>query len=383
MTGATKQNLEGNMYVYPFVPFADLTNKNFLDNFLVGPTLTEETVVNFVGTIAAPPPRIIGRTIEERVLDIFLDDQYRFGPREIVAAEAAGWQDRMRKFIQRQEPIRCIILGFPFKIPVLLKTNRCAPDLGEILVLNRLSAIGKLIKTVYPPGATIDIFTEGVFGKFSGVTVQEADAYRERLRYLVTVFGWESYFRLTDLGGLEAMIPNFEVTYQKNIEEFKTAYTAGQLEAVSRYEEIYPSIFRIVNSKMYSDDELMDAYNDNVDGHDLSAAALAARRDLGQRAREAVFCYHAYHQTRNDSGIMATVAPATLYLTVSPKPGRLGIFPIDKDIIRLPYHGVPVWHELTNRFSIEYLIDIRRQPGPYRQIFLAGDPDNQPFYYSI
>lgn len=383
MTDEIKQNLQGNKHVYPFVPFADLANKKLVDNFLIGPTLTEEAVAGLVGAISTPKHRIVGQTIEGKILSIFLDDEYRFGPREIILAEANFWQDRIRKFIQKQEPIRCIILGFPFKIPVLLKTSRRLPDLGEILILNRLATIIKLIQSIYQPGATIEIFTEGAFGRFSGVTTQEANDYRERLQYLIKAFGWEPYFHFTDLGSLEAMIPNFEAIYQKNTKEFETAYVAGQPEAVGRYEETYPSIFRIVNSKMYSDVELMDVYNEDLGDQDLSAAAIAARRDLRQRARAAVFCYHAYHQTRNDSGVMAKVVPGVLYLTVSPKSGRLGIFPINKDIIRLPYHGVSVWHELSKRFSIEYLIDLRRQPGPYHQIFLAGDPDRQPFYYSV
>lgn len=86
--------MQHNPYVYPFVPFEDLSNKNILDRF------TKEKKVNFseiqelVKKIPAPEPNIISEEIEDQILDIFLNDEYRFGPKEIVENDREFWHKR-------------------------------------------------------------------------------------------------------------------------------------------------------------------------------------------------------------------------------------------------------------------------------------------------
>lgn len=367
--------------VYPFVPFDDLSNKTIRDNFLESRTTTLEEIVTILNGIPKPMPRITGATTEERILSIFLDDQYRLGPREFIEDERDAWLERIRFFTRERKPLLGIILGFPYKIPVPIKTNRRLPDLGELIMLHRLVAITEQIHTVYPPGMRIEAFTEGVFGKFCGVPQTIASAYRDQIREYVTQLGYADILTITDLADVEKTIPDFSDRYETKVAELKSRYGAGDPDLREMYTATFPVTFRIVSSIGYDQLDLMDVYNDALSDSALNEHARTIREHLKNAATEATFRYDAYHQTRYETGIMDLWAPHALYLTVSPKPGRLGILPIATHVDRLPYHGATVLDETTGRFTIEYLIDIRRRPGPFTPVLLKGDSDPAPFYY--
>jgi len=384
--------MQANPYVYPFIPFQDLSNKKFLDNFIADQFIATNDLSKLIAAIPVVQPRILGQDINSRLLDIFLDDNYCYGPKENIQNNLAFWHGRFNYFTKQQAPIRLIILGFPFKIPVPLKTDHTMPDLGEVLSLHRLYTITQLIREVYSPGATLTIFTEGVFGKpphqnfwcggkFTGVERDEWTAYREQLKNLIKILGYENSLSVTDLEEIESLVPDFQTQYEDNVQKFKKQFADGEVEAIKKYDATFPSVYRLVSSREYPYEDLLDVYNDDLPDNAVTKSVLEIRQDLRRKARESIFCYHAYHQTRYDTGVMDKAAPNAIYLTVSPKVGRLGIYPISKDVHRLPYHGVPVWHESEKRFNIEYLVDIRRQSGPYTKVYLRDDLEQQPFYY--
>lgn len=376
------QNMQPNPYVYPFVPFENLSNKSWIDNFIRELRVSMQDISARLNAVLIPQPKAsLASEIAPRVLDIFKDEEYRFGPLEVLNQEEKFWKARIEYFVAKNEPIHAIILGFPFKMPVPIKTNRILPDMGEVLILQRLFTLTELVKKIYPPGLRVQIFTEGSFASFTGLSAKEADDYRDRVAELIRLLGYDRTLYVTDLKDVEAMIPDFSARYAENVEKMKVAYAAGDPRATEQYRGSYPSIFRIVSSRGYKEEDLMDVYNEELSDIKILGEVQAIREDIKKRAHEAVFQYHSYHKTRNDSGVMDRVAPNTLYLTVAPKPGRLGIYPIAKEVVRLPYHGVPVFHEKTGRFTIEYLVDVRRRKGPYTKVFLEGDRDPAPFYY--
>ncbi|MBI4995170.1 L-tyrosine/L-tryptophan isonitrile synthase family protein [Candidatus Peregrinibacteria bacterium] len=375
--------MQANPYVYPFIPFQDLSNKNFLDNFTADQFITTKDLSKLIAALPIVQPRISSQDINSRLLDIFLDENYCYGPKENIQNNLAFWHERFDYFTKQQAPIHLIILGFPFKIPVPLKTNRTMPDMGEALSLHRLFTITQLVKEIYPPGATLTIFTEGVFGKFTDVQRDEWIAYRERLQYLIDILDYQNSLFITDLEETESLAPDFQKRYEDNVQKFKKQFADGEVEAIKKYDATFPSVYRLVSSHEYPYEDLLDVYNDDLPDNAVTQSVLEIRRELRHQAHESIFKYHAYHQTRYDTSVMDKAAPNAIYLTVSPKVGRLGIYPIAREVNRLPYHGVPVWHESKKYFDIEYLVDIRRQPGPYTKIFLRDDPEQQPFYYIV
>jgi len=133
--------LQSNPNVYPYVPFYDLSDKNIRQNIVEKKYISEEDLRKVVSRISQPNFSLSGKTEAEKILSIFEGDQIRFGPKKFIIQGKAGWIDRLNYFIRQNIPIQFTILGFPFKIPVPLKTNRVYPDMGEVLSLIRLHFI--------------------------------------------------------------------------------------------------------------------------------------------------------------------------------------------------------------------------------------------------
>ncbi len=373
--------LKPNPYVYPYIPFQDLSNKKIRQNFIDQKRISIDQLKNLVYGLPIPDVEIVGENVADKILSIFQDDNFRFGPKEYILQDKTFWIERLNNFIIRNLPIQFTILGFPFKIPVALKTNRILPDLGEVLSLVRLKHIVEHINKIYPPGSIITIFTEGIFGKFVGVLKDEWVSYREFLKKLITILEFDSFLKISDLSEMEKSIIDFEIQYQEIIFSLKQLYQKNDPEFMTKYKGTYESIFRIVSSKMYDEEILMDVYNENLSDQEISSEALRIREDIRTRAYEAVFQYHAYLLLRDKINYLEKVVPGALQLSVSPKPKRLGIIPINKECYLLPYHGVPVYYPEKDIFLVEYLIDIKRSHFNYTLVYFDEDQEHKPFYY--
>jgi pyoverdine/dityrosine biosynthesis protein Dit1 len=373
--------MKPNPYVYPFIPFEDLTNKNIRENFIDQKTISLKDLKEIIQSIQAPRPKLEGFNISEKILSLFYDDNYRFGPLENIIQNKKFWLKRIDYFTSKNQPIQFTILGFPFKIPVPLKTNRILPDMGEVLSLLRLKTIADIIKGIYPPGAKITIFTEGVFGQSVGVSEKEAVAYREFLKDLAEILDFSSVLNFIDLSEMKRFILNFDEVYEQKIFELKELYNKGNPEFLKKYQGTFESLLHIVSTKNYDENLLLDVYNWQLKDEELSSQARLIREDIKKRAHEAIFHYHAFLQLRDQINYLEKMVPYGLALTVSPKPNRLGIIPVHKECLRLPYHGVPVYYPEKNLFLIEYLIDIKRRERNYTLIFFDQDKENKPFYY--
>lgn len=151
---------------------------------------------------------------------------------------------------------------------------------------------------------------------------------------------------------------------------------------MTKYRAVLEPVFRIVKSCEYAEDQLLDVYNHSFKDSQLSSRALKIRKNLQQNAHKAILLYFAYLKTKDDIHFPKKVVPDYLPLTVSPKPHRLGIFPISSSTKILPYHGVPVYNVQNKKWDIRYLTDIRRDKKySYRRVFLHEDRDSEPFFY--
>ncbi|MBI4359404.1 MAG: L-tyrosine/L-tryptophan isonitrile synthase family protein [Candidatus Nealsonbacteria bacterium] len=373
--------MKPNPYVYPYTPFENLANKNIRQNFVDQKNITIAELKEIIDRIPVSRPRIEGGTTAEKILSIFQDENYRFGPAEYIEENQNLWIEKLNYFINQSQPIQLTILGFPFKIPVPLKTNRVLPDLGEVLSLARLKTVIDIIKDIYPPGATVTIFTEGAFGQFTGVPRPDWIAYREFLEALNKWLAFSPALKIVDLSEMEKTVPDFIERHRQRTLEFKKLYRQQDPEFLKKYQGTFESVLRIVSTKGYDESLLLDVYNEGLKDEEISAEAREIRRDIKSRAHESIFQYHAYLKVRDDIDYLARAVPHALPLTVSPKPNRLGIIPVNKECIRLPYHGVPVCYPKKNLFLIEYLIDIKRRPLDYTLVYFDQDRENKPFYY--
>lgn len=90
-------------------------------------------------------------------------------------------------FINKNEPIKLILLAFPCKSANNDRVLGSAPDRGEELALKRLDGFcDQISPSVYPPGCKLVIMTDGrVYGDLVGVSDDSVAAYRETLKKLV------------------------------------------------------------------------------------------------------------------------------------------------------------------------------------------------------
>ncbi len=374
--------MQSNKYTYPYTPFRDLFDKKLSDNFRAPRHETWDAVAALLARRRLPAPVPAGNSAAERVFSMFLDDEVLFGSPEYVLDMKEDWLRRFRRFTDADEPLQFVLLGFPFKIPVPLKTDRVLPDMGEMLILRRLDNLLQAIREAYPPGAVLTNFTEGAFGKSEGVPAEECTAYAHFLGELARMAGLKDMI-FKDLSDMEATAPDFEARYAEKIARLETLYVDKDAAFLEKYQGTYPSMYRIISTKGVPVEVLMDVYNEAIIDRDLPPDARQVREDLRRRAHEAIIAYHAYLGMRDDIGYIEKEVPGALHLSVAPKPGRLGIIPIGRDCIRLPYHGIPVYDPARDAFSIEYLIDVQRDTRAYTPVYLEEDREEKPFYYVL
>ncbi len=371
--------MKSSPFTYPYTPFKYLRKgeiKCEIKKKKVGLVELKQLLKKH----EAPKIKITGRTTEEKIFSILINPEIRFGPKNFVTRDLGEWIDKIKLFITAKKPIYFTILGFPFKIPVPLKSDRRFPDFGEILGLQRLYQITCAIKKVYPLGAVITVFAESPFASFSGPTRGEANLYRVQLKKLAKVFGFEKTVKILDLGVLEKGVPNFKKKMKKLSEEFRRLYMRKDRIFMKKFNEVFPVIFRIVNSRKYEIDDLRFVYQSDYNlGKNRRLDKIY--RKLSKKTEMAIFNYFAYLKLKNDFNIVENYIPDALQLTVSPKYGRIGVNPVDKKINRLYTHGVAVYKKKEKEFDIEYLFDLLRSNKKITALYFDRDREKKPFLY--
>ena len=369
--------MKSNPHVYPYTPFRYLGKAQPTSTFLPRRTVGLTAVKRVLSVNPIPRVMLHGRMPAEKIMSIFLNPAVRFGPREYITGHSTEWLEKIERFTSRGKPIQFTILGFPFKTPVPLKTNRQLPDLGELLALQRLAHLMRLVHRAYAPGGVVTVFTEGPFAPFAGVSRTEAAAYRRQLAHLCRRFGFSAKVKLVDLGTLERFVPRFRHELSVRVAMFRRQHQARDKAFMEKFTATLPSVYRIMNTRGLPLDFLRAVYADAP--HRLSSRATSLQRGLRRRTTEAIFQYFAYLKVRDDFNLIERARPDALALTVSPKPHRLGIIPLRRGIEVLYTHGVPVVHH--QRVAIEYLFDLERSGGSYTPIYFNEDPEGKPFYY--
>lgn len=375
------KKIKPNPYVYSYVPFYNLSAKKINFKKKLRKKINSEDLKTYLEYNKIPNFKIKGKDINEKIFNLFLNNNIRFGPRKNIITLKDYWIKKINFFVSKNKTLHFVILGFPFKIPVLLKTNRTLPDMGELLSLKRLYDIAQLIKTFYKKGAKITIITEEIFGAFNNMKKEEIINYQKFLTFLTKRFQWDENLTFYSLHKMEDQILNFEKEFQDKIDELEQNFINSKKSFLKKYYGAYPSIYRITNTKRFklSLSELMDVYNEKKEIKKKSILQL--KKIIEYYTHSMLIKYFAYLEIRDKFDFINKNFPNSLMLSVSPKPYRLGILPVGKDFIRLPYHGVTVFDEKNKKFSIEYLIDLVRQNWHIEEIYYDEDKEKTPFFY--
>ena len=361
-------------YIFPFRPFRHLE--------IAEPN--SEIVAKEIWDIARFEP-LLGRfapairteadgTPAERILAIFTSDDVLFGEKAFIESWRDHWIAKIEALIAAELPIDFTILGYPFKMPVPLKTNRQCADFGEAVSLTRLAAIARAIATIHAPGARVHVFTEGPFGAFNGVDRAWSDRYFASLEKMVAAFGLADAIVLHDLNVVVDETPEFKDVWSEVEGEIERRRDAGDPATLKALGDALPVRFHNLSNFGVSEDLLRRAYLD-----DGSADAL--RQSIKARAKSGVVSYRAFLEARDRIALLERYAPGALAMTVSPRPGRLGVRPLPAPSEILPYHGVSVLTPDCSQMRIEYLWDLMGSKTKLTAVHWSGDSDDNPFMY--
>lgn len=362
--------IKSNPVVFPYKPFHDLNNVAVRDNFVLNLHFSLKELGRALddNSLASIKPR--GKNTEEKILSVFLHPDLRFGPSSLITKCRSFWLGKFSYFTGRKKPLKLAILGFPGKAPVPLKTNRTLPDFGEVLALKRLRDLCLKIKETYSPGAVAYAITEGVLGETIGISSKESRAYERQLAKLTKLLGWNKYIKFIPLGELKKEV-NFKRLFRVQVTKLNELLKNGDKETVKRYKLAYPSVFHLLNTRGQDLKILSEVYS----GKPRSAEAKRCRNLLEKKVRQAICRYFALLAVRDEVNFLEKKVPRYIALTVSPKPYRLGIHLIHRQVDILAHHGVPVGRK------IQYLIDVRRSPKRFARIYLNEDGEKLPFLY--
>lgn len=363
-------------YVFPFKPFAFLDVVEENSSFLPPRHITADNLQPALDILAPRLELPAGDDLAQRLLEFFADPAVCFGDPSWILQLGEHWKEQFNWFIARNEPILLSILGFPFKAPVPLKTNRKLADFGELVMLARLNRIGEAITRAYTPGAVTHVFAEGSFHEMNGMPREDADAYFAGLETMLTQFGYDAHVKLHDTSRIADEVPGFKKVWAEVEAEIAARRDAGDPATVDALTAASPVTFHLNANPGVSDEDLRLAYL----GH---SEAAALRGELDARTQQGVVRYRAFLEARDRVSLLEIYAPRAIGLTVSPRPGRIGVRPLPAPADVLPYHGVPVWNPRTEVLEVVYLWDLKRSGLTLEPLLLDSDPERLPFLYEV
>lgn len=361
-------------YVFPFKPFQSLSQREETSTFLEPKRVQIEHLRSMLDKVAPKLHLPDGPSLPDRLLGFFADPQVCFGDPEWILALSEDWKQQFAHFIDGNQRIAFTILGFPFKAPVPLKTNRHMPDFGEVAMLARLHEIGAAIAEAYEPGAVIHVFAEGAFHEMNGMPRAHADAYFDELVKIAARFGFDRFVELHDTSKIADDVPGFRALWDEVANDIESRRVSGDRQTIDALTAAYPVTFHLNDVTGESEETIRLAYLDDPDAADL-------RQKLERQSDAGVVRYRAFLEARDRIQLLERYAPLGVALTVSPRPGRIGVRPLPLPADVLPYHGVPLWSESNASLSIVYLWDLKRTGDRLQPLELEGDSDLAPFMY--
>ncbi len=381
--------LASNPYVYPSDQFLTV-GKPVTAVMKESRIVSEASIASLIEKILPPLDIHLAQDPKDsakNVLAIFLSPNVCFGGAQNIQADEDHWLKRIRFFTDQHTSLSFTIHGFPFKMPISVKTNRRLPDLGDYASLFALNRLMITIGNIYPPGAQLTVICEDGFAPFMGIAPHVASDYQASLTRFAYDLGL-SNLQFTAITDMEKL-PGYQKIFNSKVRIIEEKYKQDDEDFAGRYRRVFPILFRVVDSTAYEDreDDLVLAYNASTS--QISLATLKSDKpelavmidDISGRTHDAIVAYFAYLETRDDLGFVERIAPNSLPLSVSPKKGRLGVFPIEPSLTKLPYHAVPVIKE--GHLAMYYLYDLLRESVALTPVHLESDDDPLPFYYEM
>ena len=252
--------------------------------------------------------------------------------------------EKIKKFVQKSEPIEMIIPAFPVKSPNPHKTLSCFPDYAEVLALKKLQELCMYIKEIYPPGAKVTICSDGrVFCDIIPFIEENVSSYSKEILKIIQVedFSYLSIFKLDNLFShteYSRIKDNFIKEFPDNVESLKKKRF---------YSPDFFVMFSGLNKFIYED--LSYIYKDK------------SKPWIRNEAKNLTF--QIIQRSNTWSKLIEKYFPQALRLSIHPQSAitkKIGVNLVDSDDLwRTPWHSVCCWKDnhffLTSKDNAESL----------------------------
>lgn len=258
-------------------------------------------------------------------------------------------QELKRIFKMNKKHLIGLLLSFPFKCQVPIKTNyHNLPDLGECMFIYRLGKICKEISKHTDRTFKIHIAEEtDALAPVFGASLSECEAVRQKLNQYRDILGSRSEIKFIPLiNFMSNQNPRYIKSLLARAEQIRT----NHMKYKKQLEQILPTIALSLptnNLSLKESQELVANFFNN--------SSLAMNKKL---LFDTAFKYLAFNELLNEKKYLSKTSKY-LRLSLCPKRGRIGIRPTISQAKILPHHGVPVVYIRNNKkqFKSEYYFD--------------------------
>ena len=263
-------------------------------------------------------------------------------------------------FTSQNLPIHFILPAFPAKSPNTNKTLGKLPDLGEEMALITLNNLCREIKSVYPPGATITICSDGrIFSELVGVSDEDITIYVKEIRKMINDqnLSYLTIINLEDLmegNSFHELREHILAAYSETLEELHL-----KLQSNDEFKKLFNGIHRFI-----SDDQkyLNPQYSTTRIKEDSKVIALKVIQNSNAWTRFLTYVY-----------------PKSIRLSIHPYPAHASKIGIQ--LTRAANNWITPWHGVVILQEDGYLL-MKKSEAIERNATLVFR-ENRPYYYTL
>lgn len=286
-------------------------------------------------------------------------------------------------------PVEFIVSLFPCKIAHPLRTlarSGHEVDIGEVASLLRFYEIALAVSLLHKPGAKVRILSNGyrytdVFGEHRF----DVPGYRRNVEALIRLLGISAF---VELDVEETLYPiDFAERVSAKQKELSGRYESGDETLRAAVTKLRPGIFQNLQPRQPVTTSDMMHIVRSLDALDvpLSEDLVAVKTDLLARWTPSTLRYIAVNECLRECGAFESPGGSTIKLTVHPKEGQVGVFPINRHTRVFPHNGQGVVLAAPEaRFGIEeitseYAVNLCREPAASHSVALVLPPAEYEF----
>ena len=331
-------------------------------------------------------------TPEEQAWELLTLSRYRRGPKALTETAKERSLAQIRETVRRDLELTFTLCFLPAKIRHPLKTfarDGTEVDMGEAGAILRLHELATGLSDLLHRPARATVSSDGMrYAHCMGVTSQTVRGYQRNVRLLIEALGVQNTVTIVDEATLLPLTWSDDVAAETV--RVRNQIAAGDEATVTEVTKLQPAVALCIDvdpSTSLSDLILAhaeDLSRDERRSKHPSAADL--REELELRGLEATIGYVAANRAMARIQLFRHCWPLTLKGTVHPKPGEIGLLPVNEATDNVfPYHGqghsrlgVPI-RDKVDDIRVSFVIDLLRLEQVDRLRGIMLPPDQFPF----